>query len=337
MRRHLRFALGTLLCTVGVASLAIAPAHALDPYDVPVITCVNSEATLASITLSVCGGATTGAPAGLTIQWKKKSDYDISGWADDGTLCKLSLSGQPSLQHPGKSRWELMAGECEDVTIGDINFDETGVSGTGCGLDPLECGTEYVFRWFAHAGRGFGRSAWGGDLVCSTAPCPPSRCTFTQGYWKTHGPAGCVTGNNSNQWPAAAFPMQLGSTNYSAAQACAIFNVPAGGNCLLSLAHQLIAAKLNLANGATSCTALTDAIASANSIIGTKVIPPVGSGSITQGACGSVGPTITALTAYNEGGLCSPNCHGSGPLFDSADSPAVGQKSHWGEIKVRYR
>jgi hypothetical protein len=314
------------------AVLFVAPAHALTPYDVPVITC--GDATLASLTLNVCGGA-SGAPAGLTIQWKKKSDWDISGWADDGTLCKLSLSGQPSMQHPGKSRWELMPYECETIKIGDINFDETGVSGQDCGLDPLECGTEYVFRWFAHAGRGFGRSDWGGDLVCSTAPCPPSQCTYTQGFWKTHGPDGCRTGKNFNQWPASAFPMTLGTTSYTADEVCSIFNVPAGGNCLLSLAHQLIAAKLNIANGATECASLTTAIASANSIIGNRVIPPVGSGSIPS-PCGSVSPTTDALTAYNEGGLCSPNCHGSGPLFN-IESPANVKKSHWGEVKVRYR
>src|SRR5262245_53323548 len=184
-------------CALGGLS---GTALALDPYDTPVITCEGS--TLASITLHVCGGAVTGAPAGLSIHWKTAADFAVSGWADDGTLCALSLSGQPSLMHPDKSRWELLPGECEDIVIGDINFDETGVSGQGCGLDALECGTEYVFRWFAHAGRGFGRSDWGGDITCSTAACPPQQCTFTQGYWKNHGVDGCRSGMNTNNWPA---------------------------------------------------------------------------------------------------------------------------------------
>jgi hypothetical protein len=330
------FGFCTALVLLGV-SLLNGPAMALTPYDTPVITCEG--ATLSSITLRACGGP-SGAPAGVTIQWKTADDYASSGWADDGTLCKLSLSGQPSLQHPGASRWELLPGECENIQIGDINFDETGVSGHDCGLDPLECGTEYVFRWFAHAGRGFGRSDFGGDLTCSTAACPPQRCTFTQGYWKTHGPAGCVTGQNTNQWPAGALPMTLGTSGhlYSATELCSILQAtPAGGNCLISLAHQLISAKLNLANGATTCSGLASAIASAEAQIGTKIVPPVGPDFI---GCGTTISGITTnLDLYNNGGLCSPNCHGS--LRDDSDSDAdaapVPANSTWGEIKSTYR
>jgi hypothetical protein len=331
MTARIRFALATAICTVAVASLATAPARALTPYDVPTITC--ESATLSSITLNVCGGA-SGAPAGVTIQWKTAAEFAISGWSDVG-LCKLSLSGQPSLQHLDKSRWELLPGECETVTIGDINFDETGVSGSGCGLEPLDCGTEYVFRWFAHAGRGFGRSDWGGNLTCSTSPCPPQRCTFTQGYWKTHGPEGCVTGNNTNEWPASALPMTLGTSGhlYTADELCSIFNTPAAGNCLISLAHQLIAAKLNLANGATDCAALDAAIASATTAISTKVVPPVGTGSISGSGCGGLDSAIDDLTAYNEGALCSPNCHSGAQRFGA--QPA--EKSPWGAVKIRYR
>lgn len=339
-RHHLSSVVGALL-TVGALGAVCTPAlAALDPYGVPLVTC--ESATLASITLHVCGDATTGAPAGVTIQWKTAADFAASGWADDGTLCKLSLSGQPSLQHPEKSRWELLPGECEDITIGDINFDETGVSGTGCGLDPLECGTDYVFRWFAHAGRGFGRSDWGGDLTCSTLPCPTRKCTFTQGYWKTHGPT-CATGNNTNQWPASALPMTLGTSShlYTGSELCSILNTSAGGNCLLSMAHQLISAKLNLANGATDCAALDAAIASANSIIGSNIVPPVGSGSISGGACGSVSPTITDLTSYNEGGLCSPNCGDSAQLNRSKIATPIKAapqvKTTWGQVKTIYR
>ena len=119
MRARLHLALA-VLCTAGVQSLASAPARALPAYDVPVITC--ESATLASITLNVCGGENTGAPAGVTIQWMTKADFDANGgWyaSDDPRLCKLSLSGQPSLQHPDRSRWELLPDECETIKIGE--------------------------------------------------------------------------------------------------------------------------------------------------------------------------------------------------------------------------
>lgn len=327
-------------CTLGVLS---SQAFALDPYDVPVISCEG--ATLASITLHVCGGAVTGAPAGVTIQWKTAANFAATGWSDDG-LCKLSLSGQPSLQHPGQSRWELLPGECEDITIGDINFDETGVSGEGCGLDPLECGTDYVFRWFAHAGRGFGRSDWGGEITCSTVACPTQRCTYTQGYWKNHGgPAGCdgaPVNAPDPSWCASilANGMQLGNVNYTAAQLCTILGTPAGGKGLIALAHQLIAAQLNQCNGATTCAPLTAAIASANGSIGNVNLITLASGDCSgppasrpPGCVTGVPAEVVDLTAYNEGGLCSPNCHGS---FRTNDPTSV-EPRPWGRLKELYR
>lgn len=321
-----------------VGALASTPAFALDPYDVPVITCEGS--TLSSITLHVCGGATTGAPAGVTIQWKTAADYAATGWADDGTLCKLSLSGQPSLQHPGKSNWELLPGECYDIGIGDINFDETGVSGTGCGLDALECGTDYVFRWFAHAGRGFGRSDWGGTLTCATLACVTDRCTYTQGYWKTHGTGACQTGQNADEWPASVRSggMSLGTVPYTADQLCSILNTPAAGNGLLTLAHQLITAKMNLANNGPTCTDVSAAIAAADALIGSKIAPPVGTGSLKPGATSDL---VSTLTAYNEGTLCGPHCGDEGSnaakqgSTPSATTPV--QKSTWGKLKISHR
>ena len=334
MRKHVRFILAAALGVAGVASLAIAPAQALTPYDVPVITC--ESATLSSIMLNVCGGA-SGAPAGVTIQWKLKSDWETSGWADDGTLCKLSLSGQPSLQHPDKSRWELLPGECETVKIGDNIFDETGASGT-C-VEPLQCGKEYVFRWFAHAGRGFGRSDWGGDLTCSTLPCPPpaDRCTYTQGYWKNHGgPPGCDTAPVNPPdpaWPASVMSggMTIGTVHYTAADLCAILGAPAAGNGLISLAHQYIAARLNLLSNGPACADVSNALAKADLLIGAKVIPPVGTGSLTPKVASGLNDI---LTDYNEGDLCGPHCNKDNIQRNSAQ-PSM--QTRWGELKIRYR
>ena len=328
--------LAALFCSVGM--LASVPAHALDPYGVPQISC--GDATLGSITLNVCGDATTGAPAGVTIQWKKKSDFLLTGWSDDG-LCKLSLSGQPSLQHPEKSRWELLPGECEEIIIGGIIADETGLSvtGTGCGVDDLECGTEYVFRWFAHAGRGFGRSDWGGEIVCSTDPCGPTQCTHTWGYWKTHGPTGCVNGNNSNEWPANS--LTLGNVNYTAAQLCCIFQATPGGNGLIQLAHQLISAKFSVLSGATNCPEVAQAIADADAMIGNLVVPSSpanctnGAGSLPGGA----GGLVLTLDTYNNGGLCSPNCHGGAPqkAGESPNATTGTRHSSWGDLKIHHQ
>ncbi|HEX7877953.1 MAG TPA: hypothetical protein VF720_01010 [Candidatus Eisenbacteria bacterium] len=319
-------AMALALCTVCHATKALA----LDPYDAPSISCVS--ATENSLTLKLCAG-NSGAPAGLTIHWMTLEAYEANGntWfsSDDPRLCKISLSGQPSLQHPGASRWELGSNGCEELTIGDINFDETGVSGQDCGLDPLECGTDYVFSAFAHAGRRMGRSDWSATTVCRTADCPAEDCTYTQGFWKTHGPAPCLTGNNSNVWPVGG--LTLGTVNYTAVQLCAILQKPAAGNALVSMAHQLIAAKLNTLTGATCATAAAK-IAGADAAIGARVIPPIGTGSLTNSQTSSF---TGALTTFNEGAMstCPAHCGDEIGFHPAGDGVAP---STWGDIKSRY-
>ena len=133
------------------------------------------------------------------------------------------------------------------------------------------------------------------DPACAPPPPPSGGCTFTQGYWKTHGPAGCATGNNTNQWPVSS--LTLGTVSYSQTQLCSIMNTSPRGNGLISLAHQLIAAKLNIANGADP-TAIASFITAADALIGNKVVPPIGSGSLSSSA---VNALVSALTNYNEG------------------------------------
>jgi hypothetical protein len=341
MRNWIRLGWAAAFLTVCALSAAVTPALALDPYDAPIISCEGG--TTASITLHVCGGATTGAPAGVSIQWIEKDLYDALGgqWPSSDTpgFCALSLSGQPSLQHPDKSRWELMPGECEDITIGDLNFDETGLS-TNC-LEPLECGTEYVFRAFAHAGRRMGRSAWTADIVCSTDPCNPGNgCTFTQGYWKTHGPVGCQTGNNSNEWMTGGNGLFLGNVHYTDDDLCAIMNKPAAGNGLISLSHQLIAAKLNLLNGSGACAGMMADVAAADALIGNLVVPPVGAGSLSPGTTSALNGR---LTTFNEGDYagCPAHCASVSQqmrqqMLGPSSATSSGRPS-WGSVKVLYR
>jgi hypothetical protein len=125
-------------------------------------------------------------------------------------------------------------------------------------------------------------------------------CTYTQGYWKTHGPV--PTGNNTNTWPVAS--LVLGSVSYTDLQLQSIFNTPAAGNGLLVLAHQLIATKLNIANG-TDPTAIAATVAAADALIAGLVVPPVGTGRLAA----SVTSSLTALlTSYNEGAIGPGHC-----------------------------
>jgi hypothetical protein len=277
-----------LLALAAAAPAQAAPKPPKTKLDQPVLSCGTSSG--ASIEVQVCAGA-SGAPAGFSLQWLTAEAFAANGgvWldSDDPGLCKASFSGNAS-----GFFYSLAPGQCVTVNIGDLLFDNPGVS-TNCDV-PLACGTEYVFRSFAHATSGLMRSDFTGVLACSTLSCSDDPgCTFTQGYWKTHGPI--PTGNNVNEWPVNS--LTLGTVPYTDLELQAIFDTPAAGNGLISLAHQLIAAKLNVANGADD-SSIAATIAAADALIGGLVVPPVGSGSLSNAATSTLN---AALAAYNEG------------------------------------
>ena len=125
-----------------------------------------------------------------------------------------------------------------------------------------------------------------------TATGTPFACVRGQGYWKNHPDA----------WPVT--ELQLGNVTYTQEQLLAILHEPVRGNGLLILAHQLIAAKLNIAAGADpSC--IQDTIAAADALIGNLVIPPIGDGYLSPRDVGSL---AGILGQFNEGDMCAPAC-----------------------------
>jgi hypothetical protein len=275
-----------------LASLESKPAAT--KVSTPSIDCGSS--TQVSINIVVTAGA-TGAPAGFSIQWMMAADYAANGnaWyaSDNPLLCKASFSGNANL-----SRYNLLAGQSVTVNVGEFLFDN-GASSNCVGA--LVCGTAYVFRAFAHATNTLQRSDFTANLTCSTLDCTTVEgCTFTQGYWKTHGPI--PTGDNANEWDVT--ELTLGTVLYTDLQLQAIFDTPAGGNGLIALAHQLIAAKLNIANG-SDATAVTADIAAADALIGGLVIPPVGADSLLSSATSAL---TSALASYNEGATGPGHC-----------------------------
>jgi len=261
----------------------------------PSVVC--DVATPTSISLRYCAGP-SGAPSGFTVTWMTQPDFFNNGgdyFADsDPRLCKATFTG---------AKYILGPNQCVVINIGAALVEE-GVT-SNC-TAPLSCVTaKYIFRGYNSATATLPRSVYSEGWECSTLPCPPieTGCTFTQGYWKTHGPVGCVKGNNKNEW--AVTSLVLGTVTYTDQQLCTIFNNSVGGNGLISLAHQLIAAKLNIANGSSS-SAIASTIAAADALIGGLVIPPVGSGWLAPSATSSL---TVKLTEYNEGLIGPGHCN----------------------------
>jgi hypothetical protein len=108
-------------------------------------------------------------------------------------------------------------------------------------------------------------------------------CTFTLGYWLNHPDA----------WPVSS--LTLGTVSYTKTQLLQILGTAPAGNGLIQLARQLIAAKLNVASGASP---VPGAIASADALIGGKVVPPVGSGFLSPASTSTL---IGQLNDFNTG------------------------------------
>jgi hypothetical protein len=85
----------------------------------------------------------------------------------------------------------------------------------------------------------------------------------------------------------------------------AILDNPAQGNGLVILTHQLIAAKLNIANGADP-SAVQQAITDADAMVAGLVIPPIGNGYLPASQTSVLTET---LTEYNEGTIGPGHCN----------------------------
>jgi hypothetical protein len=130
-------------------------------------------------------------------------------------------------------------------------------------------------------------------FVKCNVPPPASHCTLTQGGYKNH------YNNLLTAFPAGG--LTLGTVFYTNAQLNAIMqNNAVGGNGLISLAHQLITAELNIYYGSTPSQAVLNAINDANTLIGSLQVPPVGSGHLAPSATSSDESVFDTFNNSNE-------------------------------------
>jgi hypothetical protein len=162
-----------------------------------------------------------------------------------------------------------------------------------CGTDPDDAGVSSQREAQGRDGKGAPKPGYGDGEEGASPPLPGStNCSFTQGFWKNHPDA----------WPLT--EMKLGTTSYSKVQLLAILHKAVAGNGLIALCHQLIAARLNLAYGA-SPAGMEGTFAAADALIGALVVPPVGSGSLPTTDTTALND---ALAAFNEGKVGPGHC-----------------------------
>ena len=120
-------------------------------------------------------------------------------------------------------------------------------------------------------------------------------CTGTQGYWKTH----------KNAWPID--EITIGGVTYTKAEAISWLKTPVKDDMTIAMFYQLVAAKLNVANGCVS-GCIEETIINADNWM--SDYGPVGSDVLASSlAWGIVGePLKDTLDDYNNGLLCAPHC-----------------------------
>jgi len=292
-------------------TLAAAPALAVQ-LDAPTVDRLASGH--GKIVLQVTAGE-SGAPNGFAVYWMTQADYSDYGdvWPSTESYPGLGwahFTGVPTLNTFGGSNFVLGPHESVIIEIGDL-ADESGVTTNSPG--ELDYGTtyttDYVFCTWAIGGTSGTRSEF--SLNAAGTTLQSQNCTFTVGYWKNHPGAWPVTG------------LTLGTVFYTQAELLQILNQPVGGNGLISLAHQLIAAKLNILNGADP-TVISATIAAADAQIGALVIPPIGAGYL---APASTSANTQTLDDWNNG------ITGPGHCADTATR----SNSTWGRLKSLYR
>jgi len=311
MTRHYKAVLFAVVAmSVGLLG-SIHTALAQPPLDAPTITVARN--TPHHVWLNVTAGA-SGAPKGVYIEWMSLADYNgLYGgtWAPygDPSLYYCGFNGTPTLHtNGGLATFALAPNQSVEVVLGDL-FDETGISDNwSLELDP----TEGIIVHGHAVGDGSNNtdSPNCGDFD-DNSDNEHNNCVHSQGYWKKF-PA---------TWPVTS--LMLGTVTYTQAQLLSILNKPAGGNGLIIICHQLIATKLNIANGADP-TLISSAVSSADALIGSLVCPPVGAGFL---APSSVEHLNDQLSDWNETEDGQVNCGTVTPTITTS----------WGKVKTLYR
>lgn len=245
-------------------------------------------------------------PAGYTLPSKDGCSYVATG---DGPL-PGSNTAKVILADGSVGAETTVEVTANGSTVVDecVNVNDTlgGSLGTICASDaqqsftfqyPLtagpydQCGdytVDNIATFVAATTGATGQASW---QVKVNVPCQSGGCSLTQGYWKTHPEA----------WPVD--EITIGGVTYAKAAAIDIFNTPVRGDVTYSLAHQLIAAKLNVLNGADG-SAVNSTISDADAWLSANPL-----GSNPRGSSRPQGTVLAGLLDdYNNGRIGPGHC-----------------------------
>lgn len=123
-------------------------------------------------------------------------------------------------------------------------------------------------------------------------------CTYTQGYWKTHSEFGPAPYDDT--W--AQLPNGASTTFFLSGQSYnQVFNTAPAGNAYYQLAHQWMAAQLNMLDGASVPANVASAFGTAQSLFGTYTPAQIGALKGSDALRKQFVSLAGILADYNEG------------------------------------
>jgi hypothetical protein len=135
------------------------------------------------------------------------------------------------------------------------------------------------------------------DAGTPDVPDAGDACTYTQGYYKNH----------AEEWPVTS--LVIAGETYTQVELLTILRTPVRGDMSIGLAHQLITAMLNVANGAAAPAEIAEAqlFLAANADADGRL--PFGFSGGT-GVHSEASRLNDALAAFNEGRAGTLHCDG---------------------------
>lgn len=169
---------------------------------------------------------------------------------------------------------------------------------------------------------GYTAGVWGGDCdvngdvtvaLGETKTCTITNddiflgCTLTQGYWSTHSNSGPAPYDDN--WANLGILEELTIFYMSDQTWYQVFNTPIKGNSYYQLAHQYMAAELNILNGASTTPAIDTAITSAENLFNTYTPTQIGKMKGNNPIRAEFISLAETLGSYNEGTIGPGHCN----------------------------
>jgi hypothetical protein len=199
----------------------------------------------------------------------------------------------------GPNGWTVCSGDVPTTTTYTVNFGKNDSADV-----KLECGLNTHTNTSTLTTNDTNTSTTSSWTINATVECT-NGCTLTQGYWKTHNKefkGGAPADPTWNLITPSAENSPFFTTTSTWFQI--FWMPPSGGNAYLQLAHQYMAAKLNILKGASAPSIVTNAISWAESFFpGKTPSTPLSPALKSQARY-----YASILASYNEGLIGPGHC-----------------------------